>query len=128
MPRDVEGEPTNDLPTLRSPGGMIRYESCFKLGKNFTKHRKKDTNFYTVFGKKCIHIYSIYIYISQLFCLLFKYSGPSTHLDESDLLFEDKAQGENDCPYGQSHNGNEKSTCLIDIFQEKLGCTIAIFE
>ena len=112
-------EPTNDLPTLRSPGGMIRYE-LLQTGEKFHQALKGDKMFTPFFGEK--------IYISQLFCLLFKYSGPSTHLDESDLLFEDKAQGENDCPYGQSHNGNEKSTCLIDIFQEKLGCTIAIFE
>lgn len=39
------------------------------------------------------------------------------------LLFEDKAESKNECPYCQSHTGNEKSTCLIDIFLENWDAT-----
>jgi len=98
---------------------MIRYESCFKLHGLISPSIERGQNVYSVFARNK--------YFPAYYPLL-KYSGPSTHLDESDLLFEDKAQSKNDYPYGQSHNGNEKSTCLIDMNQEKLGCSIAMFD
>ena len=68
LPRDVEGEPTNDLPNLKVPYlSMIRYESCFKLGW-FHQALKGDIFLQHFWAKMYTYIY-IYIYIPACYLL-----------------------------------------------------------